>query len=98
MSGSGKDIPDAAPEALGNRRHNVIVIGAGPAGLATAAMLASHKIDVLIRRGGISMMRVTDDGCGMDHDDAVQQTAHALRVHRSAEFARRVSHIRFRQP
>src|SRR5438045_5058982 len=31
----------------------------------------AHKIDVLMRRGGISMMRVTDDGCGMDHDDAL---------------------------
>src|SRR5436853_3408231 len=28
------------------------------------------KIDVLIRRGGISLMRVVDDGCGMDRDDA----------------------------
>ena len=31
----------------------------------------AHKIDVLIRRGGISMMRVIDDGCGMDRDDAL---------------------------
>src|SRR5437879_4814051 len=29
------------------------------------------KIDVLIRRGGISLMRVVDDGCGMDRDDAL---------------------------
>src|SRR5438270_1050981 len=29
------------------------------------------KIDVLIRRGGISLMRVIDDGCGMDRDDAL---------------------------
>src|SRR6059058_5633549 len=29
------------------------------------------KIDVLIRRGGISLVRVIDDGCGMDRDDAL---------------------------
>jgi DNA mismatch repair protein MutL len=28
-------------------------------------------IDVLIRRGGISLVRVTDDGIGMDRDDAL---------------------------
>jgi DNA mismatch repair protein MutL len=29
------------------------------------------KIEVLIRRGGISSIRVVDDGCGMDRDDAL---------------------------
>jgi DNA mismatch repair protein MutL len=29
------------------------------------------KIEVLIRRGGISLMRVVDDGSGMDRDDAL---------------------------
>ena len=29
------------------------------------------KIDVFIRRGGISFIRVIDDGCGMDRDDAL---------------------------
>jgi DNA mismatch repair protein MutL len=29
------------------------------------------KIDILIRRGGISLMRVIDDGSGMDRDDAL---------------------------
>jgi DNA mismatch repair protein MutL len=29
------------------------------------------KIDVMIRRGGISLVRVIDDGCGMDRDDAL---------------------------
>src|SRR5213075_1437669 len=29
------------------------------------------KIEVLIRRGGISLVRVVDDGCGMDRDDAL---------------------------
>jgi DNA mismatch repair protein MutL len=31
----------------------------------------ARKIDIFIRRGGISLMRVTDDGCGMDRDDAL---------------------------
>ncbi len=29
------------------------------------------RIEVMIRRGGISLIRVTDDGCGMDRDDAL---------------------------
>jgi len=32
---------------------------------------AARKIDVFIRRGGISLVRVVDDGCGMDRDDAL---------------------------
>jgi len=31
----------------------------------------ARKIDILIRRGGISLMRVIDNGCGMDRDDAL---------------------------
>src|SRR6476661_342327 len=31
----------------------------------------AHKIDIFIRRGGISLIRVIDDGCGMDRDDAL---------------------------
>src|SRR5216110_175171 len=31
----------------------------------------ARKIDILIRRGGISLTRVIDDGCGMDRDDAL---------------------------
>jgi len=31
----------------------------------------ARKIDIYIRRGGISMIRVIDDGCGMDRDDAL---------------------------
>src|SRR4030088_3392633 len=31
----------------------------------------ARKIDVSIRRGGISVMRVIDDGSGMDRDDAL---------------------------
>ena len=29
------------------------------------------RIEVLVRRGGISMIRVVDDGSGMDRDDAL---------------------------
>src|SRR5471030_510932 len=31
----------------------------------------ASRIEVLIRRGGISSIRVTDDGSGMDRDDAL---------------------------
>jgi DNA mismatch repair protein MutL len=31
----------------------------------------ARKIDILIQRGGISLMRVVDDGSGMDRDDAL---------------------------
>lgn len=31
----------------------------------------ARKIEVAIRRGGISLIRVSDDGCGMDRDDAL---------------------------
>ncbi|MEP6698967.1 MAG: DNA mismatch repair endonuclease MutL [Verrucomicrobiota bacterium] len=31
----------------------------------------ARKIEVSIRRGGISLLRVVDDGCGMDRDDAL---------------------------
>src|SRR6266404_6164476 len=31
----------------------------------------ARKIDIVIRRGGISFIRVIDDGCGMDRDDAL---------------------------
>ena len=29
------------------------------------------KVEIMIRRGGISLVRVADDGCGMDRDDAL---------------------------
>ncbi|MFL6567546.1 MAG: DNA mismatch repair endonuclease MutL, partial [Chthoniobacterales bacterium] len=31
----------------------------------------AKKIEVIIRRGGSSLIRVIDDGCGMDRDDAL---------------------------
>jgi DNA mismatch repair protein MutL len=31
----------------------------------------ARKIDIFVRRGGVSLVRVIDDGCGMDRDDAL---------------------------
>jgi len=31
----------------------------------------AHKIDIFVRRGGVSYIRVMDDGSGMDRDDAL---------------------------
>ncbi|MEI8233457.1 MAG: DNA mismatch repair endonuclease MutL [Verrucomicrobiota bacterium] len=31
----------------------------------------ARRIEVMMRRGGISLIRVVDDGCGMDRDDAL---------------------------
>src|SRR2546428_9750665 len=31
----------------------------------------ARKIELLIRRGGIWLVRVTDDGCGMNPDDSL---------------------------
>ncbi len=31
----------------------------------------ARKIDIFVRRGGIAFVRVIDDGCGMDRDDAL---------------------------
>ncbi|MDQ3314586.1 MAG: DNA mismatch repair endonuclease MutL [Verrucomicrobiota bacterium] len=31
----------------------------------------ARKVETIIRRGGISLVRVVDDGCGMDRDDAL---------------------------
>ncbi|HWL51499.1 MAG TPA: DNA mismatch repair endonuclease MutL [Chthoniobacteraceae bacterium] len=31
----------------------------------------ARQIEVMVRRGGISLIRVVDDGCGMDRDDAL---------------------------
>src|SRR5207302_521240 len=45
----------------------------------------ARKIDVMIRRGGTSLVRVIDDGCGMDRDDALLSLErHATRKIRSA--------------
>src|SRR6058998_71902 len=57
----------------------------------------SRKIDVLIRRGGISFMRVIDDGCGMDRDDALLSLErHATSKIRSAADLEAVATLGFR--
>src|SRR5918998_348940 len=46
----------------------------------------ARKIETSIRRGGISLVRVVDDGCGMDRDDALLcLERHATSKIRSAE-------------
>src|SRR5438067_8313548 len=57
----------------------------------------ARKIDVSIRRGGISVMRVIDDGCGMDRDDALLcLERHATSKIRSAADLQAVSTLGFR--
>src|SRR5258705_1626867 len=55
------------------------------------------KIDVIVRRGGISLVRVIDDGCGMDRDDALLSLArHATSKIRSAKDLEAVATVGFR--
>src|SRR5437870_3937613 len=57
----------------------------------------ARKIDILIRRGGISLVRVVDDGCGMDRDDALLSLErHATRKIRSAADQQAVAAVGFR--
>jgi DNA mismatch repair protein MutL len=57
----------------------------------------ARKIDVLIRRGGISLVRVLDDGCGMDRDDALLSLErHATSKIRSAADLQAVATLGFR--
>src|SRR5689334_20192923 len=57
----------------------------------------ARKIDVLIRRGGISFVRVIDDGCGMDRDDALLSLErHATSKIRSAADLQAVATMGFR--
>src|ERR1044072_7977171 len=57
----------------------------------------SRKIDVVIRRGGISLVRVIDDGCGMDRDDALLSLErHATSKIRSATDLQAVATLGFR--
>src|SRR5207247_9264873 len=56
-----------------------------------------RKIDVLVRRGGISLVRVIDDGCGMDRDDALLSLErHATSKIRSAADLQAVATLGFR--
>src|SRR5436853_4863993 len=57
----------------------------------------ARKIDVSIRRGGISVVRVIDDGCGMDRDDALLcLERHATSKIRSASDLESIGTLGFR--
>src|SRR5881227_1591833 len=57
----------------------------------------ARKIDILIRRGGMSLVRVIDDGCGMDRDDALLSLErHATSKIRSAADLEAVATLGFR--
>ena len=56
-----------------------------------------RKVDIVIRRGGISLVRVIDDGCGMDRDDALLSLErHATSKIRSAADLQAVATLGFR--
>ena len=55
------------------------------------------NIDVVIRRGGIALVRVIDDGCGMDRDDALLSLErHATSKIRSAAELQAIATLGFR--
>jgi DNA mismatch repair protein MutL len=57
----------------------------------------ARKIDIFIRRGGVSFIRVIDDGCGMDRDDALLSLErHATSKIRSADDLAAVATLGFR--
>src|SRR5215211_9396576 len=57
----------------------------------------ARRIDVVIRRGGISLVRVIDNGCGMDRDDALLSLErHATSKIRSAADLQAVATLGFR--
>ena len=57
----------------------------------------ARNIDIAIRRGGISLVRVIDDGCGMDRDDALLSLErHATSKIRSAADLQVVATLGFR--
>jgi DNA mismatch repair protein MutL len=57
----------------------------------------ARKIDIMIRRGGISLVRVIDDGWGMDRDDALLSLErHATSKIRSAADLQAVATLGFR--
>ncbi|MEP6810391.1 MAG: DNA mismatch repair endonuclease MutL, partial [Chthoniobacterales bacterium] len=58
---------------------------------------SATRIEVNIRRGGISLIRVVDDGCGMDRDDALLSLErHATSKIRTAEDLSAISTLGFR--
>jgi DNA mismatch repair protein MutL len=57
----------------------------------------ARNVDIAIRRGGISLVRVIDDGCGMDRDDALLSLErHATSKIRSAADLQAVATLGFR--
>src|SRR6266700_18894 len=57
----------------------------------------ARKIEIIIRRGGISLVRVIDDGCGMDRDDALLSLErHATSKIRTAADLEAVATLGFR--
>ncbi len=57
----------------------------------------AHNIDIAIRRGGISLVRVIDDGCGMGRDDALLSLErHATSKIRSAADLQAIATLGFR--
>jgi DNA mismatch repair protein MutL len=57
----------------------------------------ARNVDVVIRRGGISLVRVIDDGCGMDRDDTLLSLErHATSKIRSAADLQAVATLGFR--
>lgn len=57
----------------------------------------ARRIETLIRRGGRSLIRVIDDGCGMDRDDALLSLErHATSKIRSADDLQAVATLGFR--
>jgi DNA mismatch repair protein MutL len=57
----------------------------------------ARKIDIMIRRGGIALVRVIDDGWGMDRDDALLSLErHATSKIRSAADLQAVATLGFR--
>jgi DNA mismatch repair protein MutL len=57
----------------------------------------ARRIEIMIRRGGISLVRVIDDGCGMDRDDALLSLErHATSKIRSASDLQAIGTLGFR--
>src|SRR6476469_8590628 len=57
----------------------------------------ARNIDITIRRGGISLVRVIDDGCGMDRNDALLSLErHATSKIRSAADLQAIATLGFR--
>jgi len=57
----------------------------------------ARKIDIFVRRGGIAFIRVIDDGCGMDRDDALLSLErHATSKIRSASDLEAIATLGFR--